>query len=502
MLRFPLGEAPLEIGRHHRCDVVIDDAEVADRHLLVMARGGTVVMLPLALAAAERARPRPLPLDQLIPLGRDHGLRRCEQTGAPDVAATLERATESLEHVATGKLSLLLGRGSEARRVALRDLPLSVGRAPDNDLVLVDRAASARHCRFEPTSRSVRLRDLDSRNGTLVNGVRVASAELHAGDVVRVGRSEMHVTRERAEPASSGARPIAVATVSRALMADAERYAALPWPALILGESGVGKEGLAELLHREGPRASGPLVALNAGGVPRELIESELFGHERGAFTGAAGARRGVFEQADGGTLFLDEIGELPAALQTRLLRVLETGEIRRVGAEEERRVEVRLVCATHRDLRGMVERGEFRQDLFFRIARLILMVPPLRQRAEDIAPLARHFLHEVSEVVGPRELAEDALERLRAHSWPGNARELRNVLSAAAAATSARRLEWGDVDQALRQLCPAAASCDTEQLRRVVAQHQGNYAAAARVLGMPRTTLRDRLRQASGDGS
>jgi DNA-binding NtrC family response regulator len=393
------------------------------------------------------------------------------------------------------RLRLLQGRGSEARRHAIGEAPLSIGRDRGNDVVLCDRAASARHCRIEPTGGRLHVRDLGSRNGTQINGVRVDRAELVAGDVLRVGRSDLLLV-EQAPAVADRRSLVAESPASLSLLAEARRYAELPWPALVLGESGSGKEGIAELLHSAGPRAGGPLVALNAGGVPTELVESELFGHEKGAFTGAAAMRRGVFEQADGGTLFLDEIGELPLSLQARLLRVLETGEVRRVGAESAREVDVRLVCATHRDLRAMVGRGEFRQDLFFRIARIVLEVAPLRERRADIDALADHFLRELSGVLGPRSLGEGARNRLRAYRWPGNVRELRNVLSAAAASSTARVLEQEDVDRALLQVGAGDPQAQTlDHMRRVLEQHGGNLTAAARALGIPRTTLRDRVR-------
>jgi len=279
------------------------------------------------------------------------------------------------------------------------------------------------------------------------------------------------------------------------VLGEVRRVAALPWPVLIVGESGTGKEGIALALHQHSARAAQPFIAVNAGGLTRELVESQLFGHERGAFTGAATRHRGVFEQAQGGSLFLDEIGELPLELQTRLLRVLETGDIRRVGAESVVKVDVRLVCATHRDLRQMVLEGKFRQDLFYRIARIAIPVPPLRLRPEDLRALAQRFLVEISRELGPRVLSEAALSRLLAHAWPGNVRELRNVLSAAATSVSGC-IDVDDIDRALERVGSGAARALTgETILRVLAQCSGNQAATARALGIARSTLRDRLR-------
>jgi DNA-binding NtrC family response regulator len=283
-----------------------------------------------------------------------------------------------------------------------------------------------------------------------------------------------------------------------AVLAQARRMAELPWPVLIHGESGSGKEGIAALLHEHGPRRGKPFVTLNAGGVPADLIESELFGHERGAFTGAAVARRGVFEQADGGTLFLDEIGELPLALQSRLLRVLDSGEIRRVGAESSRAVDVRLVCATHRDVRALAADGRFREDLYHRIARAVIEVPPLRARPEDVHAIAQRVLRELEPDLGPRNLAPAALARLSAHYWPGNVRELRNVLSSAALASGPGAIEVTEIECALQRVGALAATAriSEDSVQQAVARNAGNLAAAARSLGIARSTLRDRVKR------
>jgi len=227
----------------------------------------------------------------------------------------------------------------------------------------------------------------------------------------------------------------------RAVLARARRVAPTATPVLVTGESGTGKELLARALHDLGPRPSGPFVAVNCGALPRELAESELFGHERGAFTGAAVRRRGWFEEASGGTLVLDEIGELPIDLQPKLLRVLETGRIRRVGGAGEASISVRVVAMTLRNLAQEAQRGQFRADLYYRLAGFELVLPPLRRRRGDIPLLVRHFLREIEREVGPRELDPAALAALVEAEWPGNLRELRNVVRRAAI-LSERRID------------------------------------------------------------
>jgi len=390
---------------------------------------------------------------------------------------------------------VVVGRGADARRYQIADQPVHIGRSEDNDVRLFDAAVSERHVRLEPCEAGLIARDLGSSNGTYVNGMPIETLLVADGTAIRVGRSELRI-RSRIDRGDSGPRMIAESSVMLDLLNEVRRVAILPWPVLIHGESGTGKEGIALALHECSPRNKQPFVAINAGGLSRELIESQLFGHERGAFTGAANRHRGVFEQAQGGTLFLDEIGELPLDLQARLLRVLETGEIRRVGGEAGLRVDVRLVCATHRDLRAMVADGSFRQDLFYRIARVVLQVPSLRSRPEDLRALVRHFLAEISSELGPLTISTEGMVRLLAHAWPGNVRELRNVLSAAAT-TACGCIAASDVERALSRVGGHSVGRDVtaEMIQRAVAQCCGNQTAAARALGIPRSTLRDRLR-------
>jgi two-component system nitrogen regulation response regulator GlnG len=224
--------------------------------------------------------------------------------------------------------------------------------------------------------------------------------------------------------------------ILRAVLTRAALVAPTTMPVLVTGESGTGKELLARALHQLGPSPSGPFVAVNCGALPRELAESELFGHERGAFTGAAGRRSGWFEEASGGTLVLDEVGELPLELQPKLLRVLETGRLRRVGGTGEQAVRVRVVAMTLRDLEAEVRRRTFREDLYYRLAGFHLTLPALRERRDDVPLLAHHFLRELEGELGARRLEPAALAALRAARWTGNVRELRNVLRRAAILT------------------------------------------------------------------
>jgi two-component system nitrogen regulation response regulator GlnG len=252
---------------------------------------------------------------------------------------------------------------------------------------------------------------------------------------------------------------------------------------MINGESGTGKELVARALHDYGKRRGGPFVAINMAAIPRELIESELFGHERGAFTGATNRSQGRFEQAAGGTLFLDEIGDMPPEAQTRLLRVLQEGEFTSVGGRQPIRANVRIVAATHRDLRSAIRQGQFREDLFYRLNVVPVRLPPLRERTEDIAPLARHFLDRArDDGLSPKTLDQGALDRLRQYVWPGNVRELENLMRRLAALCPQETITAEVVDAELAEAAPAheaPAAAGPEPLARAVERHIRQFLAA-----------------------
>jgi DNA-binding NtrC family response regulator len=308
-----------------------------------------------------------------------------------------------------------------------------------------------------------------------------------------------------------GRDPSLLAVVERAV-----RIAPTGASVLVLGETGTGKELFARILHELGPNADGPYVAVNCGALSSELAESELFGHERGAFTGAAGRRIGWFEEADGGTLVLDEVGELPPALQPKLLRVLETGCLRRVGGRGEIPIRTRVVASTLRDLYREAHEGTFRIDLYHRLSGFEIWLPPLRQRPGDIVPLAREFLSEAEREVGPRRLTAEAEARLLSHDWPGNVRELRNVIRRSAfLADDAIDVEALEIDELTgAELSPTEAGGEPEgpdhiplagrtyqELERdifgwALRRHGGSRRRAAQALGISRSTFCDRVKR------
>jgi two-component system, NtrC family, response regulator GlrR len=384
-----------------------------------------------------------------------------------------------------------------------------VGTHDGADLRLTDRAVSRFHCELELTEREVVLADLHSRNGTTVDEVPVLRAPLRHGARIAIGTSRLrfHLDADHVDiPLIAGERfglLVGVSPPMRAVMAQLARAAASNATVLLEGETGTGKELAAESLHREGSRRDAPFLVLDCGAVPSDLLDAELFGHTRGAFTGADRERAGVFEAATGGTVLLDEIGELPPALQPKLLRVLERKEIRRIGETEHRPVDVRIVAATNRDLRTEVNAQRFRADLFFRLAVVQVRLPPLRERREDLALLVDAILthFEMSDHPLAATLRTPAFrDGLAGHAWPGNVRELRNYIERclvmrtpmppAASTVTADPLPGTGPEPLKLARERWLRVFEHAYLKELLARSDGNVSAAARSAGVDRIHL------------
>jgi DNA-binding NtrC family response regulator len=308
-----------------------------------------------------------------------------------------------------------------------------IGTSATSHLRLTDRTASRVHCELRLRNRTVQIVDAGSTNGTFAEGVRIAEAELAPGAVFRVGTTAIRIeaantpTRVPISSRNHFGELLGGSLAMRRVYAMLERLAATDTTALIHGETGTGKELAARAVHEASRRARGPFVTVDCGAIAENLIESELFGHVRGAFSGAHGDRRGLFEEAHGGTLFLDEIAELPLSLQPRLLRALEAREVRRVGANSSRPIDVRVLAATHRSLAQSVNEGTFREDLYYRLAVVEVELPPLRARRDDLVTIAQRFYERFSGTEQP--LSEPLVAAIKARSWTGNVRELRNFV-------------------------------------------------------------------------
>jgi len=431
----------------------------------------------------------------------------------PTVFVSEERDFKLLR---SGKLVVVEGE-DRGKELVVEKERVTLGRSTVCDLSLRDGSVSGIHCEVVAGPEGFLLRDLGSTNGIFMLGHQILELYLRPGSEFQAGNNLI-----RFEPLDNMVKiplsrkdrfgsVLGRSIPMREIFAVLERVSTSDLPVLLRGETGTGKELLAAGIHAYSFRKNRPYVVLDCGAVPADTIESTLFGHEKGAFTGAVDSRRGVFEQASGGTLFIDEVGELAVGLQPKLLRALEQQEIQRVGGVKPVKVDVRIVAATHRDLLARVDKGLFREDLFYRLSVVEVCVPPLRDRPEDVPLLAEQFLKDQGRP--GIELSGDAMLSLQSHGWPGNVRELRNVLERAC------RLVEGDVinasdlhlDQQPGDRLPLAVSGDLpykeakarllgqferQYLAQLMKEHSGNLSAASRQAGLARNHLRNLCRK------
>jgi DNA-binding NtrC family response regulator len=406
------------------------------------------------------------------------------------------------------------------------DLPAAgivIGTEKTCDVVLKDQFVSRRHCSIAPVANGFQITDLGSRNGTVIDGVAVGKVVAPPGVALRIGKTLvqlMPADEVVAIPPSTNDQFGGLyggSVAMRHVFAILERAAKSNAPVLFLGESGTGKELMARGVHDHSPRKNGPFVVFDCGASTETLIESDLFGHTKGAFTGAATERVGAFAAAHGGTLFLDEIGDLPVGLQPKLLRMLEAGEVIPLGGRKSEKYDVRIVAATHRDVYAEVARGGFRGDLYYRLAVVEVHVPPLRQRKDDLARLVAMFLERAGALQLASQVGGAALDRLEHYHWPGNVRELRNVITRAVALAGPdddfQSLPFvlrptaaapADEDVAFKADQPFHAAKDAlvarferEYLEDLVKRAGGNLSQAARIAGLERKFLYKLLERA-----
>ena len=412
------------------------------------------------------------------------------------------------------------------RPAVIGNEPVIIGSDPGATLVIDDPHVSRRHAEIVRTEAGIVLRDLGSRNGTFVGRLAIKEVVLPSGAEIKVGTSTLRfetggeagrlarlarqpVRAEELEEAPARFGPaVGGSAAMKRLFALVTRLAPTELTLALTGETGVGKDVLARAIHQASQRVRQPFVVFDCGAVAPSLIESELFGHEKGAFTGAHVERRGAFERAHTGTLFLDEIGELSLELQPKLLRALEQRTIRRVGGADDIPVDVRIIAATNRDLEAEVRKRTFREDLFFRLQAATLHVPALRERRDDIEPLVRHFL---SEAGRPLEVAPGTLEVLAGYHWPGNVRELKNVVSAAAALADGpvlephhlvtfrpqrRRRTGAQLSGAEGEGAQTLEEVERAAVVQALERAGGNRTKAAKSLGIAASTLYEKIKR------
>jgi DNA-binding NtrC family response regulator len=512
----PIDRAIFSVGRNPECDLCIPSDGVEPVQLLLShdpttlilknrsAKGtqvaGEVVHGDLKLAAGDRIRLGPVEaVVQVVPDERGN-----ERSGATRTLAEQPRQTPP------AYLLTLAGSGSASRWSIDAD-GVTVGSDATNDIVLNDPYVSAFHARLWLERGRCLIRDLDSRNGVLVAGSEIREGEVPPGSQVQLGESVLCVhgrgrgSDVREDPLAAGGPLVGASEPMERLRDLIRRAAAASAPVLITGETGTGKEVVARIVAELTPTTGGPFITLNCGALSRNLSESELFGHERGAFTGAVARKEGAFEAADRGVLFLDEIGELPMELQPQLLRVIETGEVRRVGSTSSFSVQVRLIAATHRRLEHEVAVGRFREDLLHRLHVLVIDVPPLCDRAEDIPELTRHLLQRIAPAGRQIEIADGALDKLIAYDWPGNVRELGNALHRALFLGATDRIESSHITfmpSTLKSRVQSSFALRERTLQDVerdafllaLLRHHGSKKDAAAALGVSRSTMHRKI--------
>ncbi|MBL8919074.1 MAG: sigma 54-interacting transcriptional regulator [Myxococcaceae bacterium] len=460
VLRFTIDKPRVVLGRGEKCDVAVPDPEVSRQQVALSFTGDQVIAEDLSgkgiVVAGKKVTSTPLQDGADIALGQWRAIFRSRTSSSDEDAATeIGQQTEVAQVGSDGPriTAQLRVRGGRETVHKLQADGFTIGKDSSNDLVVNERYISSRHLKVTRRENRFHLIDQQSTNGTWLGPVRVFECEIPLFSTVKLGDTEIVFEPTSTAALSAGGKGgtayeglVGGDANMRALAEIIDRVAPSSAAVAIFGESGTGKELVARAVHNRSTRAEKAFIPVNCAAISKELIESELFGHEKGAFTGAEKTHRGAFEEADGGTLFLDEIGELPLELQAKLLRALESGEIKRVGAARPMNVDVRIVAATNRDLMEEARRGRFREDLYYRLCVVPLTLPPLRSRKADIPLLAQHFLKLFTPKGQAVSLSQDALAKLANHGWPGNVRELRNVLHRALLMRRGHAIEAGDL--------------------------------------------------------
>ncbi|ATB37359.1 sigma-54-dependent Fis family transcriptional regulator [Cystobacter fuscus] len=520
VLRVGLGRERMVLGRGDKSDVVIPDPEVSRQQAALVFDGTRCTLEDLSgkgtqvggasLTRGELADGADISLGQWRAVFRLHG--SSESEGPTEVGSRTElQARDSVSRWQPAQVRIKQGINETVHK--LQGDSFTVGKDASCDLVVQDSFISGRHLKVVRRDGLFQVVDTNSTNGTWLGPVRVFEVQVGLPTTLRLGQTELTlepVTAARREQSFHGL--IGNDASVKQLVELIQRVAPSSAAVAILGESGTGKELVARALHECSQRSDKAFIPVNCAAISKELIESELFGHEKGSFTGATNARKGAFEEADGGTLFLDEIGELPLDLQAKLLRALENGEIKRVGASRPVNVDVRVVAATNRDLLSSVREGRFREDLYYRLCVVPLHLPPLRSRRGDILPLAEHFLRMYSPRGQTVRLSQTAIDRLQQHAWPGNIRELRNVVHRGLLLRMGANIEPSDItfDQevnretgiAVPELPPGMTleqmllKLERQIVEAALRRYNNNRERVARELGVARSTLFKRLKE------
>jgi DNA-binding NtrC family response regulator len=511
-LRQQVGKSPLTIGRDLNNHIQLTDEDISRCHCKIEWVSGKYVLTDLSrngtLLNNQPIKSSTITIGDTVTIGR-WSVSVVDTPEKPsEITVMASRRPTSIlsfdkdkKTISTQRISLIIIPPDEKLvPVSITQTEATIGSLDSCDVSIHDPFVSRRHCRLIHRDGRIVLMDLGSTNGTYVDNVRIEQVSLPSQGQFRIGKT---LIRYRLEREASAIKPIEGASlgpmigkseVMREIFALIERVAPSDATVLVTGETGTGKELVARLLHQMSHRAEKPFVSVNCGAIPASIIESQLFGHERGAFTGAIERMAGLFEQAHGGTLFLDEIGEMPLELQTRLLQVLENHRIRRLGGKEDIDVDFRLIAATNKELQRLVSDQRFRQDLFYRLFVVPINLMSLRERGEDTRLLAEHFAGEFSPPNAPMRITDEAITKICSHNWPGNVRELRNVIQRSILLSSENVIDAKDITFApiaMESLLEHNLEIkERETIVAALSQNKGNQTKTARQLGIARTTL------------
>lgn len=546
VFRLPLDSKQIEVGRSNQNDLILSGEEVSRHHAILKQKENKFWIIDRSSAGTyvngAKVQGEACLEDQsrisiagweLVYQKNSSEYDAENQQRSTQIARLAEEiqndGTRLLRFEPTGKIKHIRAMlaiddaGSGRRHFIVKQKHLTIGSGADCDVVLKDPFVSKKHAEIRLSDHGFLLTDLNSTNGTIVNGTKIREGYVTKDQEFTLGKSKIWVnfkSESEGDVAAFGEDHFCgiygKSHEMRMLFGRIQVVAGTDMTVLVQGETGSGKEMVARAIHDLSSRKDKPYIILNCGAISANLIESELFGHERGAFTGADQRHIGVFEQASGGTLFLDEIGELPLEMQAKILRVLEYQTLRRVGGTQDIKVDVRLIAATHRDLIRMVGENKFREDLFFRLYVLPLRVPPLRERREDIEILSQIFIKKFSRANGIF-LSDEALDKLKKHSWPGNVRELKNTIMRTLAFLKGSTILVQDIEVVKMPVVafvnetspslPAHSTTDViaptavdqferERIMKAIERSCGDKAAAAQMLGIGRSTLFRRIKE------
>jgi DNA-binding NtrC family response regulator len=511
-MRQKVADTSVTIGRDDDNHIQLTDEDISRKHLKIEWKEGKYVLTDFSsngtLLNSQPIKTSEINAGDTLTIGQ-WTVNVLNSEPAPDqTTVSTGRAQTSVlnfdverKALASQRIVLnIISADGKSRRTSLRQTETTFGTTDNCGVTVNDEYVSRRHCRLTHKNGRIILTDMGSTNGTYFDGIRIDHVSLPSEGSFQMGKTTIEYKLDRfaetIRPSidSSLGPMIGNCEAMREVFALIERVASSDATVLVTGESGTGKDLVARLLHGLSHRSAKPFISVNCGSIPSSIIESQLFGHERGSFTGAVERMSGLIEQANGGTLFLDEIGEMPLELQTRLLHVIEQKKIRRLGGKEDIAVDFRLVAATNRQLQRLVANGRFREDLFYRLFVVPIHLPALRERGDDVNLLAQNFAKELSPSGMKITLEEKAVSKFASHKWPGNVRELKNVIQRAILFASGGAIKAADISFASIEIeAPGEHNLETKERNSILnalKANDGNQTKAAEILGIARTTL------------